>query len=155
MSKLFLRCGVGVLTRRSCSDPLLSSRSPVVAMYNGAVLNTVLLALISMLCPMTRRVSNPVFLRNAVLTHQCLLARFLLLFLLSYETSSDVRQKSIDAITVANQAMMRGRPWHDPQAQTFSMMHAQATEGCVDGGSEGKCARDLRSVCESSGRFAD
>lgn len=45
MSKLVLHFGTGVLTHRSCSDPLLSSRLPVVAIYNGAVLIVVLLAL--------------------------------------------------------------------------------------------------------------
>jgi len=64
------------------------------------------------------------------LSHQTLstLER-LLLFALSHETSSNVRRKSVDTICdLANQGMMRGRPWHALQAQAFSMSHSQTSE---------------------------
>jgi hypothetical protein len=58
----------------------------------------------------------------------------LLLFSLSHETSSSVRRKSVDTITdLANQEMIRGRPWHSLQAQTFSMTHSQGAERGVEG----------------------
>jgi len=64
------------------------------------------------------------------LSHQTLATlERLLLFALSHETSSNVRRKSVDTICdLANQGMMRGRPWHALQAQAFSMSHSQASE---------------------------
>ncbi|KAJ3715385.1 armadillo-type protein [Lentinula raphanica] len=51
----------------------------------------------------------------------------LLLHSLSHEPSASVRRKTVDTISdVANQGMLRGRPWHALQAQVFSM--TQATE---------------------------
>lgn len=64
------------------------------------------------------------------LSHQTLstLERFLL-FSLSHEASHTVRRKSVDTICdLANQGMMRGRPWHALQAQAFSMTHSQTSE---------------------------
>ena len=53
----------------------------------------------------------------------------LLLFSLSHETSQSVRRKSVDTVCdLANQGMMRGRPWHALQAQAFSMTHSQKVE---------------------------
>ncbi|KAF6745913.1 hypothetical protein DFP72DRAFT_1076892 [Ephemerocybe angulata] len=46
----------------------------------------------------------------------------LLLHSLSHEPSPSVRRKSVDTICdVAKQGMVRGRPWHALQAQTFTM----------------------------------
>ncbi|KAF6749808.1 armadillo-type protein [Ephemerocybe angulata] len=46
----------------------------------------------------------------------------LLLHSLSHEPSPSVRKKSVDTICdVAKQGMVRGRPWHALQAQTFTM----------------------------------
>ena len=64
------------------------------------------------------------------LSHQTLntLER-LLLFSLSHENSPSVRRKSVDTICdLANQGMVRGRPWHALQAQAFSMTHSQTSE---------------------------
>ncbi|KAF9554626.1 ARM repeat-containing protein [Agrocybe pediades] len=61
------------------------------------------------------------------LSHQTLATiERLLLFSLSHETAKTVRKTTIDTICdVANQGMLRGRPWHALQAQVFSMTHAQ------------------------------
>ncbi|KAF9541179.1 ARM repeat-containing protein [Agrocybe pediades] len=61
------------------------------------------------------------------LSHQTLATiERLLLFSLSHETAKTVRKTTIDTIyDVANQGMLRGRPWHALQAQVFSMTHAQ------------------------------
>ncbi|KAL0577237.1 importin subunit beta-3 [Marasmius crinis-equi] len=49
----------------------------------------------------------------------------LLLHSLGHESSSSVRRKTVDTISdVANQGMLRGRPWHALQAQVFSMTNA-------------------------------
>jgi len=83
------------------------------------------------------------------LSHQTLgtLER-LLLFSLSHETSSNVRRKSVDTITdLANQAMMRGRPWHALQAQTFSMTHAQGADRGVDGAGQRESAYRIFAGC--------
>ncbi|KAF8952312.1 armadillo-type protein [Flammula alnicola] len=53
----------------------------------------------------------------------------LLLFSLSHETSSNVRRKTVDTICdLANQGMMRGRPWHALQAQAFAMTHSNPSQ---------------------------
>ncbi|KAF9521782.1 armadillo-type protein [Crepidotus variabilis] len=64
------------------------------------------------------------------LSHQTLATlERLLLFSLSHETSANVRRKCVDTICdLANQGMLRGRPWHALQAQAFSMTHAQSSE---------------------------
>lgn len=50
----------------------------------------------------------------------------LLLHSLSHEPSPLVRRKSVDTISdLANQGMVRGRPWHALQAQAFSMAQVQ------------------------------
>ncbi|PPR07809.1 hypothetical protein CVT24_002881 [Panaeolus cyanescens] len=71
------------------------------------------------------------------LSHQTLTTlERLLLYTLSHETSAAVRRKAIDTICdLANQSMLRGRPWHALQAQTFSMVQVQdETEGVQNWG---------------------
>ncbi|KAF8637449.1 hypothetical protein AX17_002814 [Amanita inopinata Kibby_2008] len=59
----------------------------------------------------------------------------ILLHSLSHEPSPVVRYKSVDtACDVANQGMMRGRPWHALQAQAFSMAQAREDGGQMGGG---------------------
>jgi len=46
-----------------------------------------------------------------------------------------VRRKTVDTVCdIANQGMMRGRPWHALQAQSFSMAQAQGEGGGAIGG---------------------
>jgi len=83
--------------------------------------------------PQTTPASQPPVTRLTLydhLSHQTLATlERLLLFSLSHETSANVRKKGVDTICdLANQSMMRGRPWHALQAQSFSMTHAQTSE---------------------------
>lgn len=58
----------------------------------------------------------------------------LLLHSLSHEPAASVRRKTVDTISdVANQGMMRGRPWHALQAQVFSMTQATGVANGVKG----------------------
>jgi len=75
------------------------------------------------------------------LSHQTLATlERLLLFSLSHEASSTVRRKCVDTVCdLANQGMMRGRPWHALQAQAFNMTHSQTSE-------RGEVAAGLREI---------
>ncbi|KAF8827569.1 hypothetical protein HHX47_DHR4000278 [Lentinula edodes] len=58
----------------------------------------------------------------------------LLLHSLSHEPAASVRRKTVDTISdVANQGMLRGRPWHALQAQVFSMTQATSATNGVAG----------------------
>ncbi|KAJ3992683.1 armadillo-type protein [Lentinula boryana] len=58
----------------------------------------------------------------------------LLLHSLSHEPAASVRRKTVDTISdVANQGMLRGRPWHALQAQVFSMTQATDVTNGVTG----------------------
>ncbi|KIK57273.1 hypothetical protein GYMLUDRAFT_263322 [Collybiopsis luxurians FD-317 M1] len=58
----------------------------------------------------------------------------LLLHSLSHEPAATVRRKTVDTISdVANQGMLRGRPWHALQAQAFSMTQATGIMNGVKG----------------------
>ncbi|KAJ3859024.1 armadillo-type protein [Lentinula novae-zelandiae] len=58
----------------------------------------------------------------------------LLLHSLSHEPVASVRRKTVDTISdVANQGMLRGRPWHALQAQVFSMTQATSATNGVAG----------------------
>lgn len=54
----------------------------------------------------------------------------LFLHSLSHEPSPRVRRNSVDTVCdVANQGMLRGRPWHALQSQAFSMAQAPGDPG--------------------------
>ncbi|KAJ4482034.1 armadillo-type protein [Lentinula aciculospora] len=58
----------------------------------------------------------------------------LLLHSLYHEPAASVRRKTVDTISdVANQGMLRGRPWHALQAQVFSMTQASDVTNGVTG----------------------
>ncbi|TFK34400.1 ARM repeat-containing protein [Crucibulum laeve] len=61
----------------------------------------------------------------------------LLLHSLAHEPSALVRRKSVDTVCdLANQGMVRGRPWHALQAQAFAMTQAVG-EGAFGGANNG------------------
>jgi importin-5 len=58
----------------------------------------------------------------------------LLLHSLSHEPAPQVRRKTVDTVCdIANQGMIRGRPWHALQAQAFTMTQAHG-DGSGTGG---------------------
>ena len=58
----------------------------------------------------------------------------LILHSLSHEPAPQVRRKTVDTVCdIANQGMMRGRPWHALQAQVFSMGQVQGDVSGVGG----------------------
>ncbi|RDB16214.1 Importin subunit beta-3 [Hypsizygus marmoreus] len=64
----------------------------------------------------------------------------LLLHSLSHEPNAKVRRKTVDTVCdVANQGMLRGRPWHALQSQAFSMTQVQGSGG---NGAQGTLLKD-------------
>lgn len=75
----------------------------------------------------------------------------LLLHSLLHERAYSVRTKSVDTVCdVANEAMRRGRPWHDLQSLGFQMSQAGLAEGAQGGPSSSGTAQDNWQLRESS-----
>jgi hypothetical protein len=72
----------------------------------------------------------------------------LLLHSLLHEPAAQVCRKTVDTVCdIANQGMMRGRPWHALQAQVFNMAQAQGDSKGAGGVGLRECAYKVLAGC--------